>query len=354
MEVNPDAPSLAGAEAPAGELTGGNGVLRHVATDAPVGVLVPEAGPVHGLVELAAELGAAREELAGRIVEEGLRDDRVPSLARLERRSQAGLLPSLIATLSGALCNGDTPAVGRSTPLAALVRDHARERESLGFGPREIVTEFQLLRGVLEHFVAARLALATPGEALAVERRLNRAIDGLVIECVAAYFDRVTADLAYRARCDALTELLNHQAFSRDLDLELDRAKRYQHGLSLVFFDLDHFKELNDTFGHREGDRVLRRLATVVRDNVRGSDLAGRMGGDEFAVCLLEAEADAGNRFLARLQQQLDKLIASGELPGDFALSAGLAHFPSEGLDADRLFRLADARLYAAKRAKQA
>ena len=165
-----------------------------------------------------------------------------------------------------------------------------------------------------------------------------------------AYFDRATAELAERARLDALTELLNHQAFTRELELELERARRYEHGLSLVFIDVDDFKRVNDTLGHPEGDAALRRLARVLRESLRSSDLAGRMGGDEFAAYLVETDEEAAGRFASRLVDRIDELVASGELPEGFSVSAGVAHFPSEAADADALFRRADEGLYAAKR----
>jgi diguanylate cyclase (GGDEF)-like protein len=240
------------------------------------------------------------------------------------------------------------------SPLASQVRAHARQREALGFAPREIVTEFLLLRRVLWAFVGRRPGELGPTEVLAVEQRLNVTVDRLVAECVVAYFDRATSELAHRARHDQLTGLLHHQAFVGELELELERATRYGHGVSLVFLDLDCFKELNDTLGHPAGDRVLQRLGTLLRESLRGSDLAGRMGGDEFAAYLVETDQDAGPRLLARLNDRLDELVASEELPVRCGFSAGVAHFPDEAGDADALFRLADQRLYASKRASAA
>ena len=189
---------------------------------------------------------------------------------------------------------------------------------------------------------------------LVLEERLNDAIDQLVTECVVAYFDRATSELAYKARHDALTDLLNHASFSRELELELERAERYGHGGTLVFFDFDKFKQINDTYGHREGDRALRRIALLLQEELRRSDLAGRMGGDEFAAFLVESDEETGRNFLDRLHRKILDLIASGELPVPVALSAGVAQFPSEARDSESLFRLADERLYASKRFKAA
>jgi diguanylate cyclase (GGDEF)-like protein len=238
--------------------------------------------------------------------------------------------------------------------LAAVARDHARRRESLGFAPREIVTEFLLLRRVLWRFVAGRVADFATGDVIEIERRLNDTIDRLVMECVVAYFDRATGELAEQAKRDPLTGLLNHQAFTDLLEREADRAARYDHGLTLLFLDLDGFKDVNDTYGHMEGDRVLNRIGALATSLLRGSDVAGRLGGDEFCVLLLEADRHAGERFLARFRRGLSELQSRNELPPGFGVSAGCSHFPTEAPDPRSLLRLADTRQYGAKRAKRA
>jgi diguanylate cyclase (GGDEF)-like protein len=310
--------------------------------------------PPHALDQLAAEIRASAWDLALAAVDEGLLDDQIPSLQRLGRLGQLGDMPTFVVELSRELVDPRGERVRHGSPLAAQARDHARQREALGFAPREIVTEFLLLRRVLWRFVAERADALDPGQVLAVERRLNSTIDRLVTECVVAYFDRATSELAHQARHDQLSGLLHHQAFVHELALELERARRYGHGVALVFLDLDRFKELNDTLGHQEGDRALQGFAALLRESLRGSDLAGRMGGDEFAAYLVEADEEAGSRLLERLNDRVDELVGSGELPAGCSFSAGLAHFPDEVGDADALFRLADQRLYEAKRASAA
>jgi diguanylate cyclase (GGDEF)-like protein len=281
------------------------------------------------------EIAEAAWPLAEELVREGLRGDALPSLRRLGELGQVGDLPALISELGRQL------EASEPQELVAHVRAHAFEREAVGFAPREIVAELLLLGRVLARFVAAR-----DGDVDAVDR--------LVTECVVAYFDRVTADLALRARRDPLTELLNHQSFIDELELEFERSRRYGHGLTLVFFDVDEFKLVNDTYGHPEGDRVLRVVAHLVRERLRRSDLAGRMGGDEFAAALVESDQEAGGHFLARLVDGIDESLARGELPPGFSVSPGLAHYPTDGDSAQTLYKVADVRLYEAKRAKQA
>src|SRR3954449_7336667 len=306
------------------------------------------------LEELASAIQASAWDLAVAGVEEGLLDDQIPSLQRLGRLGQLGDIPTFISELARELVDPRPERMRRGSPLAAQAREHARQREAFGFAPREIVTEFLILRRVLWRFVSERAGDLAPEEMLACEQRLNATVDRLVTECVVAYFDRATSELAHQARHDQLTGLLHHQAFVRELELELERAARYGHGLSLVFLDLDGFKQINDTLGHPAGDRVLQRLGELLRKSLRGSDLAGRMGGDEFAAYLVEADEEAGARLLARLSDRIDELIAAEELPVRCSFSGGVAHFPDEASDADGLFRLADQRLYESKRASAA
>jgi diguanylate cyclase (GGDEF)-like protein len=193
-----------------------------------------------------------------------------------------------------------------------------------------------------------------PSDVFVLEERLHDVIDSLVTECVVAYFDRATSELAYKARHDALTDLLNHAAFIRELQLELERAKRYGSRVTLVFFDLDDFKELNDSEGHQAGDRALQQVARVLHEEIRQSDLAGRMGGDEFAALLVESDEGTGETFVGRLNARIAELVESGELPVPIAISAGVTRYPDDGEDAETLFALADLRLYEAKRASAA
>jgi diguanylate cyclase (GGDEF)-like protein len=262
-------------------------------------------------------------------------------------------VPTFVAQVARELADPQPSRLRHGSPLAAVARDHARRREALGFTPREIVTEFLLLRRALWSFVSERAAALGAEELLVAEQRLNEAIDGLVAECVLAYFDRALSDLSLQARQDPLTGLLNHQALTEELELELARARRYGHGLALVCLDVDEFKRVNDTLGHQEGDRVLRRIAQLLSETLRSSDLAGRMGGDEFAVVLVESDEEAAGRFVQRLLDRLDEdaALAPGR-PQGFTISPGVAHFPSDARTLDDLFRVADRRLYEVKRSR--
>jgi diguanylate cyclase (GGDEF)-like protein len=329
--------------------------LRKAETDADaycVKAPLPETSA--SLAQLAEEIRAEAWDLALAVVAEGLREDTIPPLARLARLGQLGDMPTFIGELAEHLQHPVPERLDRGSQLAALVRDHAREREALGFAPRDIVTEFLVLRRVLWRLLRDRRAMLETSDVSVLEERLHDVIDSLVTECVVAYFDRATSELAYQARHDALTDLLNHAAFTRELELELERARRYSSGVTLVFFDLDDFKELNDSQGHQAGDRALQHVARLLREEIRQSDLAGRMGGDEFAALLVESDERTGETFLSRLNARISELVGSAELPVPVGISAGVTRFPDDGEDAEKLFALADLRLYEAKRASAA
>jgi two-component system cell cycle response regulator len=108
------------------------------------------------------------------------------------------------------------------------------------------------------------------------------------------------------ATMDLLTGVLNRQALLGRLDAELDRAARYGHQLSIILVDIDHFKRLNDTYGHVAGDQMLHAVAEVLRASVRGVDIVGRYGGEEFMAVLPETDVDAA----ASLAEKLRRFVA--------------------------------------------
>jgi diguanylate cyclase (GGDEF)-like protein len=304
------------------------------------------------LAELAADIRSSSWELAREVVDEGVRGDTIPSLMRLDSLARLGDIPTFVGALAREIAKPEADGLRQGGLLASLAREHAREREDLGFAPKEVVTELLLLRRVLWRFLAHRRATLATDDALLLEQRLDVTIDHLVVECVGAYFDRATSELADRAHRDPLTGLLNHRTFAEELELELERARRYGRGLAVVFCDVDSLKELNDTLGHLEGDRVLTRIASSLRESTRGSDFAGRVGGDEFAVCLVEADLRSGRAFLQRLEQHVADLAERGSLPAALTISAGIAHYPGDASTVEGLIRCADERLYEEKRSK--
>jgi diguanylate cyclase (GGDEF)-like protein len=131
----------------------------------------------------------------------------------------------------------------------------------------------------------------------------------------------------------------------------LQRAERQGQALTIMLTDIDHFKKVNDTYGHPIGDAVLRRVAQVVASCMRKIDMAARYGGEEFVV-VLEATDQAGARQLAeRVRKEVQQLCFHSEKgPFQCTLSLGMATFPGDGRDATALIAQADQALYHAKR----
>jgi len=117
--------------------------------------------------------------------------------------------------------------------------------------------------------------------------------------------NRMLHEMAFR---DGLTGLYNHRYFQEEMDKELDRAKRYEREFSLIIFDLDHFKKINDTYGHPAGDQVLVAVSRTAEQAVRKSDIVARYGGEEFAVILPETNFMAAKEVAERIRSEIERL----------------------------------------------
>ncbi len=156
--------------------------------------------------------------------------------------------------------------------------------------------------------------------------------------------------LFHLASNDALTGLRNRGVLNMELEKEFDRARRYGRSLSLVMFDIDHFKRFNDTYGHQMGDTVLQEIGRLVKANIRFNDLGARYGGEEFAIILPETAIDG-----AVIQaERLRIAVQNNVLPSDgttisITISLGIAQI-EQGINAvEDLIRAADRALYQAK-----
>lgn len=149
------------------------------------------------------------------------------------------------------------------------------------------------------------------------------------------------------ASTDDLTGLANRATFRESCGRDVEQARRTGAPLSLVMVDLDHFKSINDRFGHAAGDDALRRFATVLRGECRAADLAGRQGGEEFVVSLAGTGLAEAAQFAERLRARIEHETASDEAP--IRISVGVAELADRHTTADDLIAAADAALYSAK-----
>lgn len=164
--------------------------------------------------------------------------------------------------------------------------------------------------------------------------------------------DETLQALRQAATHDELTTLLNRRELDRLLTEEIQRSRRFQRCFSVTLIDLDHFKRINDTKGHRVGDRVLQHVASILQKQVRSTDKVARYGGEEFALVQIEtdnqAAMSAANRLRATLASTPFVLPNQGERIA-VTLSAGVATYPGNGQNTENLLQAADQALYEAK-----
>ncbi|MBP5104540.1 diguanylate cyclase [Pseudomonas protegens] len=156
-------------------------------------------------------------------------------------------------------------------------------------------------------------------------------------------------ELLALSRTDSLTGLLNHGAWKDQLEIEFQRCKRQAHGGAIALIDIDHFKAINDTYGHVAGDVVLRQLSKLLRQNLRVSDQAGRYGGDEFCVILPDVPLAHAAELMEALRGRFGALGYEQSPALQVSLSIGLAAFNPLHDDAMGWLNDADQALYAAK-----
>jgi diguanylate cyclase (GGDEF)-like protein/PAS domain S-box-containing protein len=152
----------------------------------------------------------------------------------------------------------------------------------------------------------------------------------------------------YQARHDALTGLANYREFMDRLEREVHRAERSHHSFTVLLLDLDGLKRINDLQGHVAGNRALQRLAAVVNEHCRSTDLAARYGGDEFAVVLIESDKGMAEQVARRVENGL----RNDEGKPAVSVSIGIGIYPDDGKTAAELIEAADQQLYKNKRAE--
>jgi diguanylate cyclase (GGDEF)-like protein len=152
------------------------------------------------------------------------------------------------------------------------------------------------------------------------------------------------------SKYDGLTGLLNRQALDEVLNLEFNRASRHNEALSLIFFDLDNFKRVNDTHGHLAGDEALRMVAKALLTEKRLEDLAGRYGGEELVLLLPETSKESARAIGERIRKKVEALtIRWNDAKICLTVSGGLSSFPKEADSVMSLLQTADEAVHRAK-----
>jgi two-component system cell cycle response regulator len=149
---------------------------------------------------------------------------------------------------------------------------------------------------------------------------------------------------------DGLTQVYNKRYFLETLEREIGRAQRYRRDLSLIMFDIDHFKQVNDTYGHLAGDYVLKQLAVVIKSRIRREDILARYGGEEFAIVLPEIDNHNAMQFGEKIRRLTERAVFRFEdtdIP--VTVSVGVASLKAELQDPLEFIKMADDHLYQAK-----
>ncbi len=145
---------------------------------------------------------------------------------------------------------------------------------------------------------------------------------------------------------DELTGLYNRRYFNEILKKEAQRAFRYKEPLSMIMYDIDHFKRVNDTYGHMVGDEVLKKLSEIIKSNVRNSDYIFRTGGEEFTILLPGTDLEKAYKVAEKLRKRIENEIF--DKVGKITISLGVAQY-SENESTDNFIRRTDKALYSSK-----
>jgi len=242
----------------------------------------------------------------------------------------------------------EATVVGRSSKCDVLIdqesvsRNHAR----ISFdGQTYTVRDLGSTNGTYVNDELVDEANLRDGDQLKIGRTIFKFISSGNIE--AQYHEEI-----YRLMTvDGLTEVHNKRFFQEVLEKEASRCRRYDRTFALVCFDIDHFKKINDSFGHLAGDAVLRQLGALVKKKVRRDDVVSRIGGEEFAVVLPEINRDGAVALANKLRELVERTQFRFEgTRVDVTISLGVAQWGPDVREASELLKLADEKLYDAKR----
>ncbi|MBK8480046.1 MAG: GGDEF domain-containing protein [Proteobacteria bacterium] len=246
--------------------------------------------------------------------------------------------------------NLDAPVVivGRSSKSDIQIDQDAVSRSHckiVNDGERVTVYDLGSTNGTYVNDRAIQEHVLTDGEHVKIGRAILKFLSGGNVEH--AYHEEI-----YRlTTVDGLTQVYNRRYFMETLERELSRSQRYARDLSLIMFDIDHFKSVNDSFGHLAGDHVLKHLALAVKAQIRREDVMARYGGEEFAVLLPEIDAESAHRFAEKIRALVEQTTFMFEATAiQVTVSVGVASLTAAIVSADALVKLSDERLYEAKR----
>ncbi len=269
-------------------------------------------------------------------------------------QSDAVLRACLVVIFGGEIgrrvvLEGEKTAIGRASgadlqlDLDSVSRTHAViTRTARGFVLRDQAST----NGTFVNDQPVRERVLKDGDQIRLGRAMLKFLTSRNVE--AQYHEEI-----YRLMTlDGLTQVHNRRYFQDALEREFARSRRYKHPFTLLLVDVDHFKQINDRFGHQAGDAVLRRVGATVRSKVRTNDLVARVGGEEFALVSPETRLPGGLVLAEKLRRAIEsERFRHEDQAFQITASFGVAEFDADLADSSALVKLADERLYEAKRA---
>lgn len=274
--------------------------------------------------------------------------------------------PNLVARImASALCQGYIDGFCAARLLGVRPLPKSRQVVGVGFALLTLAQVFRVVMAFLEPPTSAGAAALFASQAVTLISGYV-AVVMLTFLFVLMVHDRAAHDLRELVNHDYLTGVFNRSAFESFARQAIEQARRSGEALSLLLFDVDHFKNINDTHGHLTGDVALRALAELSAQKLRSQDVLGRYGGEEFAVLLPATDAQGALLVAERVRESIaEEQFRDDSTPFRLTISIGIAQFPPEGQIATEqssaeqssteqrltaLFRGADAALYEAKR----
>ena len=241
-----------------------------------------------------------------------------------------------------ALLIGRTGECDIVVELDSVSRRHARiQREGLNI----VVHDLGSTNGTYVNQIQIKSRVLSDGDQIKIGNAIFKFLSGGNVE--SGYHEAI-----YRmVIVDGLTEVHNKRYFEEFLERELARSARYKHSLSLVMYDLDKFKNVNDTYGHLAGDHVLREISRRLHSRIRKEELLARYGGEEFVILLPETDREGAISFAEHIRERVEAepVNFEGEVL-KVTISVGVATIQGETVDSDTIIRMADENLYEAKR----
>lgn len=184
----------------------------------------------------------------------------------------------------------------------------------------------------------------------AIHGKDNEITDAIVVVNDLTVRKRMEKELLHQATTDCLTGVDNRLSFMRKTEREFNRAQRYKRDLALVLIDVDKFKDVNDHYGHLIGDRVLKDVVKACKAALRETDIIARIGGEEFAIVLLESDLETAKDAALRVQQNVSEAkVRYGDAEIQVTISMGIGIRREEDTNVDSIFKRADDALYSAK-----